>query len=233
MYKITSFKFIDNNKNNTILFLHGWMCSIKYMLPLSYISNANCVFIDLPGMGNNKPLLHPFNYMDYIDTIIYFLKENNLKITHIVGHSFGGKLAVKLANILNIKSLILIAPSTFNKKRGLLYYIKVYTYKFIKRFKCFKKYLKRFGSEDYKSLNNVMKKTMSNVINYSIKEDLKKISIPVIIIRGSNDNITPLYIFKKSKKLLKDCEIITIDGDHFAYIKNDFQVIKIIESMVN
>ena len=233
MYKITSFKYINNNKNKTILFLHGWGCSLKYMLPIADISYANSLIIDLPGFNNNESLTYPLAFEDYVNVILSFLKENNYKIDVIVGHSFGGKLAISLANKLDISSLILIAPSTFNKKRGLFYYLKIYTYKIFKKIKYLHKFLHLFGSEDYKSLSPVMKKTMSNVINYNVLSHLKNIAIPVLIIQGENDKITPFYIAKKTKKHLLDSELITIKGGHFAYLSNQYMVKKIIESMVN
>ena len=233
MYKITSFKYIDNNKYKTILYLHGWGCSLNYMNMISNINNTNSLLIDLPGFGKNDDLSEPFSFEDYIKCILTFLKENNYKIDIIVGHSFGGKLAVALANKLNLSSLILLAPSTFNKKRGVFYYLKIYTYKLFKKINFLHKYLHLFGSKDYKELKPIMKKTMSNVINYDVSNYLKNIKIPVVIIQGNKDKITPLYIAKKTKKHLYDCEIISIDGNHFAYITNANLISSIIESMVN
>ena len=232
MYKITSFNYINNHKDKTILFLHGWGCSLKYMLPISNINSANSLLIDLPGFGNSLPISNPFAYEEYIDSIISFLNDNNFKVDIVVGHSFGGKLAVGLANKLNLSSIILIAPSTFNKKRSLLYYLKIYTYKLFKKIEYLHKYLSSFGSEDYKVLSPIMKKTMSNVINYKVTNYLKNIKIPTLIIQGNKDKITPYYIAKKTKKYIKDSEIIIIDGNHFAYLNNSYLVSNIIESMV-
>ena len=66
-----------------------------------------CVVIDLPGFGKNKPLTHPYMLDDYIADILLFISSKNFKITHIVAHSFGGKLAIKLSLLLKIKGLIL------------------------------------------------------------------------------------------------------------------------------
>ena len=82
----------------------------------------------------------------------------------------------RLTKRLNIKHLFLFAPSIFNKPRLLSYYIKVYLYKLIKRIKPNSKLLKYFGSKDYKSLNNIMKATMSNVINYDLSKLIKEIN---------------------------------------------------------
>lgn len=233
MYKITSFEFIDNQKKDTILFLHGWGCNYNYMVPLANkIKNANCLLIDLPGFKNNKPFESPKKFDDYINYLLMFLKDNNFKINYIVGHSFGGKLAIKLSNELKINHMFLFSPSTFNKKRYLNYYIKIFFYKIIKRISIFKKYLNKFGSVDYKSLSPIMKKTMSNVINYNIKFHLLKNKTPTSLFYGKNDKITPIYIGKKTKKLMDDCNLFIIEGDHFAYLSNVTYIVKIIEKVV-
>ena len=89
------------------------------------------------------------------------------------------------------------------------------------------------GSQDYKSLNPIMKKTMSNIVNESVKEDIKKINVPTILLFGNKDKITPIYLAKKIKKNIKDCELIILNGNHFAYLYNKTKVIKIIESLVD
>lgn len=233
MYQITSYKHIDNHSSNTILFLHGWGCNLSYMLPLAkQITKANLLIIDLPGFGENKLFDSPKTLIDYTDIILDFLKVNNFKVNFIVGHSFGGKLSIDLAKKLNVKGLVLLAPSIFNCRRGLGYYSKIIIYKIIKRIHFLNKLSQKFGSKDYKSLSPVMKKTMSNVINTSVEKNLSELKIPIFVIFGSKDKTTPKYLGKKIVKKAKDAILYVVDGDHFAYLYNVTIIAKIIESMV-
>lgn len=233
MYNITSYEYINNNKENTILFIHGWGCNKKYMHNLAYnIKNCNCLLIDLPGFKENELFKSPKSFEEIAQIILNFINKNNFRIDYIVGHSFGGKLAVYLSNQIKLKHMFLIAASIYNKKRHLNYYIKVLAYKLLKRFKCMRKYLNNFGSDDYKILSPIMKKTMSNVINYKMYCHLKANKTPTTLIYGINDKITPLYIAYKTKKHLFDCNIIKIKGDHFAYLHNITFLVNIIESVV-
>ena len=218
----------------TILFLHGWGCNLNYMLPLTQnINNANLLLIDLPGFGKNNEFDEPKTIYDFVDIIYEFLIKNNYKIDCIVGHSFGGKLAILLANKLKVASLLLLAPSIYNKKRNLLYYLKIYIYKAIKNIKIFHKLLPLFGSKDYKALTPVMKKTMSNVINTDVEKELLSLTIPIILFYGKKDKITPKYIGKKIKKKSHDAALFIIDGDHFAYLHNIIYIDKVLESLVD
>ena len=48
MHRITSYRYINNYKDKTILFLHGWGCNYKYFTNIANkIDNANCLLIDL------------------------------------------------------------------------------------------------------------------------------------------------------------------------------------------
>jgi len=234
MYSITSYYFIDKKLPNTLLFLHGWGCNMQYMDPIAKpLSNANALIIDLPGFGNNESFTTPLSIRQFVDIIIRFLNEKHFQIDGVVGHSFGGKLAVLLANYLNIHFLILLSPSIYNSRRSPLYYFKVFTYKIIKRIKFLKGLLPYFGSKDYRCLNPIMKKTMSNVINENITNELKALTIPILLIFGKKDKITPMYLSKKIIKNAKDASLIRVEGDHFAYLYNVGLITKIIESMVN
>jgi len=234
MYEISSYEYFDNNCKETILFLHGWGCNISYMLPIAKnICNANSLIIDLPGFGKNISFKSPKTIYDYINIIYDFIVSKNYNITYIVGHSFGGKLSVLLANKLKIKCLFLFSPSIYNKKRHIGYYIKIYLYKFLKKLKVKKKILNKFGSEDYKSLSDVMKKTMSNVINVNITKELKALNSPIILFFGKNDKITPPYLGKKIKKNAIDCELFILNGDHFAYIQNSKYISILLKRVIN
>lgn len=233
MHRITSYKFINNNKNKNILFLHGWGCDYTYFTNIaSKIDNANCLLIDLLNFGKNEIIEKPLTFNDYIDSIVAFLKEKQIKINIIIGHSFGGKLAIYLTKYIDVSSLILFAPSIYNKRRGLKYYSKILFYKIIKRIKKFKKYLNKFGSDDYKYLSGFMKKTMSNIINFSVDEQVKKYNNPIILIFGINDKTTPIYLAKKIKRRAKDAYLFKIDGDHFAFLNNNLFSLNVIKEMV-
>ena len=94
------------------------------------------------------------------------------------------------------------------------------------------KLLNRFGSKDYKSLDNVMKTTMSNVINYKMNPILKSIKCDVFLFFSKNDKITPTFLGKKIKRHTHSSQLYVLNGNHFAYLSSIFFINKIIESVV-
>lgn len=233
MHRITSYRYINNYKDKTILFLHGWGCNYKYFTNIANkIDNANCLLIDLLNFGESRIIEEPLAFNDYIASIVNFLKEKQIKIDIIVGHSFGGKLAIYLTKYIDASCLILFAPSIYNKRRGFKYYSKILFYKIIKRINAFKKYLNKFGSDDYKSLSWYMKKTMSNIINFSVEKQLKEYNNPLLLVFGSNDKITPIYLANKIKRKAKNVYLFQIEGDHFSFLSNSLFSLNLIKAMV-
>jgi len=106
----------DINKQKTIVFLHyfggsaeSWNWVIK-ILSLNY----QCVAINLPGFGEEKPLQEP-SIAGFSDFVIKFLEHNEISNYVLVGHSMGGKVAMQVAAMEQqrgrVQQLILVAPS--------------------------------------------------------------------------------------------------------------------------
>lgn len=213
--------FKNNGSKNTILYLHGWASNINLMKPLSLnLEDYNELFLEYEGPLDN--VSHPYSIQNYLDDIIKIINDYPVNIRYIVGHSFGGKLAVKLTFYLNdVKGLFLISPSLLNKRRGLRYFFRVYGYKFLKKTNLIKLVKnKQFGSEDYKNATPIMKETIKNIVNETCLKEIKFFSLPTLLLWGDNDTTTPFYLAKKIKKRMKNCEIIRQKGDHFAYLQN-------------
>ncbi len=215
--------FIDKKSNKTILYLHGWNTSYQTMLTLSQKNlDLNELFIDLPGCGKSKEPISSLTISDYVEIILDNLEDKIDNITYIVGHSFGGKLAIKLANhFKNLKGLFLISPSIVKAKRTPVYYFKILKYKLFKKLHLD---TSNMGSNDFKQASDVMKKTLVNVVNEDGIKEIKAIETKTLLVWAKDDKQTPLKMAKTIKRNMKDCKIIEIYGDHFGYLSKINQV---------
>ncbi len=231
LYSLTSFYYEDCHAKKTILYLHGWNASYQTLLPLKIDTKSyNQLFIDLPGCGKQADPLNPLTIQNYIELIKTNFAKQWPQIEIIVGHSFGGKLAAKMANELpNLKGLFLISPAILKGKRGLKYYFKLLKYKFYKKMHW---NLTQFGSEDYKQATPIMKQTLVSVVNEDAYKEIKQISLPTLLIWGKQDTATPIQMGHKIKKIMKDCALIPIEGGHFAYLSQHNHVKEILKSFV-
>jgi pimeloyl-ACP methyl ester carboxylesterase len=114
--------FDDQGKGSPILFLHGFgasMYSYRNLVP-ALSKSFRVIRVDLKGFGNS-PKPNDKNYsIDEQSSLIYqFIIQHNLKHLTIVGHSYGGAIALIVALKLNeekadrLASLILIDSMSY------------------------------------------------------------------------------------------------------------------------
>jgi pimeloyl-ACP methyl ester carboxylesterase len=121
------------------------------------------------------------------------------------------------------------------------YYVKVYSFKALKQIylmfnkgndksQALEKFYKRHGSEDYRQSDGVMRQTMVKVINDNLRDLLKEIKAPTLLVWGENDDATPLSDGRIMEKEISDCGLVVIKGaGHYSYI-DDFQTFKLVIS---
>ncbi|MER3432896.1 MAG: alpha/beta hydrolase [Leptolyngbya sp. ERB_1_1] len=98
-----------------ILFLHGWGISTEpYQEVLERLAQVHPVFApDLPSFARSSyDKLIP-DYKSYAAFLVEFLDALDLEQVHIVGHSFGGGIAITIAALFpeRVKSLSLLGST--------------------------------------------------------------------------------------------------------------------------
>jgi pimeloyl-ACP methyl ester carboxylesterase len=96
-----------------LIWLHGWGVDHKTLLPLSlfFADETENYLLDLPGFGQSPSPKQTWNTTDYTDTIAKWLQTlKPQKPTYIIGHSFGGQIAIKIAAAYPklVKGLVLL-----------------------------------------------------------------------------------------------------------------------------
>lgn len=213
------------NGSDTIVFLHGWGQNIAMMKPIAnpLAKKHQILILDLPGFGSSeepKTAITVYEYVDIINKLI-----NELKLTNItlVGHSFGGKLALLYASKYKTKKLVVLA-SPFDveiKKLSL----KTRLFKTIKKLpgmskisEAAKKYI---GSTDYKNASPIMREILTKHVNTDITKDVRKIKCPTLIIWGTSDEMVNVKKAYELRDLIKDSAVIIYPYcTHYAYLED-------------
>lgn len=211
--------YIKEGEGEIVLLLHGWGQNKEMMLPLieDMKKKYTCVAIDMPGFGETK--FNDFNTIsEYTEYIRMFLKENDILPKYIIGHSFGGKVAVDYyLKYKDIEKMAVISSPLLKPTRGLRYYYKILKYKLKKKLKIRQS---NVGSSDYKNCKDNMKKFFVKVVNTHYNKDIFKIKIPVLLLWGNKDKQVPLNKAKKLHKKLKRNKLVILNGGHFAHLEN-------------
>lgn len=237
-----------SGEGKEVILLHGWLCSLDTMKPIEKILSANFKVynVDLVGFGKSDLPKEPLTTDQFGDFLNKFITKLNIKNPILIGHSNGGRTIINYCgrNLGKVDRIVLIDSAGIKPKRSLNYYIKVYTYKGLKNFlKIFPKtemfnnirerFLGKFGSSDYKKSPEVLRKTMSIIINEDQRNILKNIKCPTLIIWGENDTDTPVSDAKIMEKEIENAGLVILkDASHFSYLDKFSEFKPIIESFL-
>lgn len=217
-----------------VLFLHGWGGSTE---SFKGFYEEGDILLDFPPFGKSQKPIVEYTLNDYVNIVVLLLRKINVDKVNIVAHSFGARVAICLAAKYNIVDrLIITAGAGIRPRFSLKKYFAKIRYKRVKKLvqknKLNVSYLNKFGSDDYKKLDNLMKKTFVNIVNYYQNDILKDIRCDTLLVWGKDDNQTPLYMAKHIKRHIKNCQLITYEGGHFVYLEKSFAFLKIINAFL-
>ena len=136
---------------------------------------------------------------DYADGVLELMDKLNIEKATLVGHSFGGRVAIYIAAKYpeKVEKLVLVDSAGIKPRRGIKYRLKILLHKILKKFG---KGLK--GSKDYRALSPVMKKTFQNVVNYDETYLLSDITADTAISGAIRTKTLPFIWRENSTKKL-------------------------------
>ena len=233
-----NYKIYGNKESQSIVFLHGWGQNIAMMEPIAnpFKNDYNIVIIDLPGFGESEEPKYAWTLDDYVEFLHSFFKRYNIKSPILVGHSFGGKLALLYASKYKVTKLVVLA-SPFKKEITKLS-LKTKILKKAKKIKILKKLenfaKKHMGSVDYRNASPIMRQILTQHVNTDITEEIKRIDCPTLIIWGTNDEAVPYARAHELENLITNAGVVTYEGcTHYAYLERLGQTISVLRVFFN
>ncbi|MBQ8452103.1 MAG: alpha/beta hydrolase [Clostridia bacterium] len=225
-----------------IVFLHGWGANKNsFLWTREFFENYSLIFVDFDGFGESPEPKFPLTVDGYANNLKTILDNYEIKKLVLVGHSFGGRVAIKFLskfqNLFPVTKLLLVDSAGIKPRRGLNYYFKIFQYKIIKKLSQkrpeLKEKLDAFGSSDYKKLSPIMKETFKNIVNEDLSFDAKKIQSQTILMWGKNDKETPIYMAKKLSKLINNSVLkVYENAGHFSFLDYPNDFLKIIDTLI-
>ncbi|MEK7673604.1 MAG: alpha/beta hydrolase [Patescibacteria group bacterium] len=235
----------------TLIILPGWVTKYigdkehsiaeyyENILPFLLFSKKNgkkfdVHIIEFPGFGQNPQPENSWQLNDFVEYLNQYIDNLTPHLPHptvsILGHSFGGQVAAKFAELYpeKVKKLVLYNAACIreNKNSENLFF-NLESFKNIGRIifarfpflrKIFYKIFVR--NSDYAKLSAIMQKTMSNVLEEDLTDILPKIKTETLVLWGNTDTMTPLNQGLKIKKLLPNAKITIHPGGHSFHLKD-------------
>lgn len=232
-YKITG----PEDSEDTAIILQGWGTHLGI-----YDSVANCinnkykvVQFDFPGFGASDEPREAWGVDDYTDFFCKLLKALNIKKATLIGHSYGGRVIIKLANRDNIpieiNNIVLIDSAGIMAKKTFAQKMRIKRYKFLKRILNMKviyalfpelidDWRSRQGSADYRNASPMMRQCLVKAVNEDLTELLSGIKQDTLLIWGDLDTATPISDAKKMEELIPSSGLAVIEGTgHFSFLE--------------
>ena len=221
--QLSEVSFLQTGRGKDLLFLHGYLSSKEaFTAQINYFSKFfRVTAIDFLGFGNSAKLNEPFSVDDYARWTEEVLRLLDVKKPHVIAHSFGCRVAVKLASREPdlFDKILLTGAAGVVLKRSWRYHLKVKLYRFIRRFAP-RFAEKRFGSKEYRTLSSVMKESYKKIVNEDLRGCATKIENEVLLVQGKGDTTTPKKEAEAYLACLKKGRLKMIDGGHFAFAEH-------------
>lgn len=208
-----------------MLLLHGWGANKNTFAKLAEnLSDRFLVYrLDLPGFGESEIGL-PLNLFEVTDILYHFCQKMNIEAPILLGHSYGGRLAIIYAAKYPVSKLVLVSAAGIKQNLTLKKRVSVKLYKLLK--KCNIKV--KIGSKDYVDSDNVKRKMLVDAVNCDLREYMRQIRTETLLIYGADDTTTPLSLAKVIENNIQGSALVTIENcGHFPYLEQPtvFQLI--------
>jgi len=226
-----------------IVFLHGWRSRASVWLPTArgLSLSSDMYALDLPGFGASELPREAFGVGDYARVAEAFVRAHDIRRAVVVGHSFGGRVAIKLAASHPdfLKGIVLADSAGFLDA--------TFTKKFMAHAaKPFSPLMRRpamqgvrraiyrmLGADDYVATPELTAIYLK-IINEDLTEDMKKIRVPALIVWGSRDRETPVSFAERMHGLIPGSEKIIVNGaGHFSFLDEPQQFIKAVRGFIS
>ncbi|HSR44572.1 MAG TPA: alpha/beta hydrolase [Acidimicrobiia bacterium] len=200
-----------------VLALHGWGRTRADFDGL--LQGYEAIALDLPGFGASPAPEHPVGAAGYAGLIEDVLGEFDAPPV-VVGHSFGGRVAVALAAALPdaVSGLVLVGVPLVRRERPAASI--PWRYRLIRSARKaglisderLERARRRFGSADYRAATGVMRDVLVKVVNESYESELARLTCPVRLVWGADDAAVPPAVARSAVDAIADVTLDVVAG---------------------
>ena len=229
-----------------IIILHGWGLKgsiYKELADLLRKKKYSVFFPNMPGFAAEPLKNTSMNLDSYVEFVRNFAKEKKVIKPIIIGHSFGGRIALKYAwkYPMEVSKIILtgapiIRHITLRGKIGYMFAITIG-----RIFSVLPQNLKNktrkalyfaIGEWDYYK-SGPLKQVFENIINEDLTQYAKEVQVPVYLIWGVLDKLTPVSDVERIKKLNSDIKSVIVENyGHKLPYENPHLFVKVMETFL-
>ena len=198
-----------------VLALHGWGRSgddFRHIL-----AGTDALAVHLHGFGQTPPPPTAWGSADYAEHVAAGLEGTGPYV--VVGHSFGGRVAVRLAvahpelvSSLVLTGVPLVRATAPPRPRWTLRTAKRLHAAHLLPTSVVERLRRSGGSADYNAAHGVMRDVLVRVISEDYREDLRRLAIPIQMVWGELDDAAPLAGARLAAELVPHGRLDVVPG---------------------
>lgn len=199
----------------SVIALHGWGRTGHDFAPV--LTKRDALAVHLPGFGPAPAPTTPWSPADYAMWLADGIDATAPPV--IVGHSFGGRVAVRLAALRPecVGALVLTGVpfgrvGAAKKPPWSLRVAKKLNAVGIVSDKRVNALRHRFGSADYRASQGVMRDVLVTAVNEDYFDDLSRIPHPTHLVWGEGDQPAPVALAHRAHSVLPHSTLTVVSG---------------------
>lgn len=212
-----------------MVFLHGWGGAWQSWAPVveKLESKYTIYALDLPGFGLST-LSRAYDLADYVEEIHKFIQKEILdparmtKKVVLIGHSFGGQVALKFAltHPEMLDGLVLVDAAGVRKESWKVQVARLGSLGILRNFGILRKFGRNLlGSEDYLKVTGLLRETLKKISGEDLTSEFHKIKLPTLLFWGEKDKATPLKWGEILHSKISNSKLVIVPGGgHFSYL---------------
>jgi len=185
---------------------------------------------DLPGFGDSPEPAGYSGSEDYLRILLNWLDKLHITRLDIIAHSFGGRIAIRMAaeHPDLVGKLILTASAGVRPHRRMGTSVRILAAKSLRRLgqvvggsigSHIENRRQALGSADWRSASPVMRGVLSRVIKEDLSDEMKRITAPTLLLWGKDDRETPLWMGRRMAELIPQSKLTIIErAGHYPFL---------------
>lgn len=214
-----------------LVFLHGWGSNREALrgIAVAFQATHRVHLLDLPGFGDAPPPPGDWDTVRYADLVEQYLARHAPGELVLIGHSFGGRVVVRLAarGLPGLQGLVMIGvpglPAPLWSRRTVRR-LTIRALRTVLRTIApvvgqgpLAWHTGRFGSRDYRAAGD-MRGVFVRIVNEDLSGDASRVRCPVLLLWGADDPETPLWLATRYKTLFATATLAVLPHKgHFPF----------------
>ena len=180
---------------------------------------VDAIALDLPGFGATPPPPRAWGSAEYAERVGAVLAGMAPRVV-LVGHSFGGRVAVHLATQhpervagVVLTGVPLFRPSGPRPRPDRAYrLVRGFARSGLVGDERLERSRERHGSADYRAASGVVRDVLVTVLGESYEAVLGEISCPVSLVWGEEDHEVPVEVARRAAVAIQHAEVVVLPG---------------------